>query len=411
MCRQRKVSVAIIHPRLNRGGSETAVMWMAEALKRDFAVSIVTGGPVELDNFNRFCGTALETGEVTIRRLAIPFVFACLSGADALRGAFFQRAIRSIVADYDVLISAYNVCDFGVPAIHRIADFSWNDELRWTFDPLPGGLRGLFHSVAWLRAAYLGLTDRVAFPSGHRPLSGENLIVANSEWTAAKLREKYGIVAEVVYPPVVVESLDVPHERRRNDFVCINRISPEKRIDRMIQIIGAVRNRGHDVRIRIIGSLDSSPYSRTIASLARQHPEWVLLEGGCVGEKKARIMADCRYGIHGREGEAFGIGVAEMAKAGCITFVPAEGGPAEIVGYNPALVYDTPDEAVEKIDSMLRNPGIESAVRAFIELRAEVFGRIVHARHPPRRRRVCHIPDPTASRVGQYVRHFEAGAG
>jgi hypothetical protein len=62
-----------------------------------------------------------------------------------------------------------------------------------------------------------------------------------------------------------------------------------------------------------------------------------------------------------------------MIVAGCLPFVPAEGGPAEIVDHHPALVYDTVDEAVEKIDSMLRNPGIESAARAFIEQRAQKF--------------------------------------
>ena len=58
-------------------------------------------------------------------------------------------------------------------------------------------------------------------------------------------------------------------------------------------------------------------------------------------------------GIHARPGEAFGIAIAEMIVAGCLPFVPAEGGPSEIVDHNPALVYDTVDEAVEKIDSML----------------------------------------------------------
>ena len=65
-----------------------------------------------------------------------------------------------------------------------------------------------------------------------------------------------------------------------------------------------------------------------------------------------RSLTGCRYGIHGREGEAFGIGVAEMVKAGCITFAPAEGGPAEILAHQ-ALLYENDADAVEKISAVL----------------------------------------------------------
>jgi glycosyltransferase involved in cell wall biosynthesis len=198
------------------------------------------------------------------------------------------------------------------------------------------------------------------------------MIVANSRWTATKLRERYGIVAGVVYPPVTGEFSDVPRECRRNDFVCIGRISPEKRIERMIRIVGSVRGRGHDVRIRIIGSLDNSPYSKTIASLAQQHHQWVLLEGLCVGEQKTKILAACRYGIHGREGEAFGIGVAEMVKAGCITFVPAEGGPAEIVRHE-ALLYRDDGDAAEKISAGLSRERLREELGCHLRLQADRF--------------------------------------
>jgi len=44
-------------------------------------------------------------------------------------------------------------------------------------------------------------------------------------------------------------------------------------------------------------------------------------------------QASSRYGIHGAEGEGFGIAIAEMVKAGCVTFAPAVGGPAEILDH------------------------------------------------------------------------------
>jgi hypothetical protein len=50
-----------------------------------------------------------------------------------------------------------------------------------------------------------------------------------------------------------------------------------------------------------------------------------------------------------------------MIVAGCLPFVPAEGGPSEIVDHHPALIYDTPAEAVDKIDSM-ENRSVEAAM-------------------------------------------------
>jgi glycosyltransferase involved in cell wall biosynthesis len=290
----------------------------------------------------------------------------------ALRGAFGSRALKYFVHDHDIRISTYNLCDFGMPGIQCVADFSWDEDLRRRFDPPPGGVHGLFHRSRPLRRCYLRLCEAIARPTGRDLFAGDDLIVANSHWTATKLRERYGAVARVVYPPVAGAFHDVPHEHRYNDFVCIGRISPEKRIERMIHIIDTVRSRGHDTRIRIIGPLDASPYSRMIASLAQQHREWVLLEGRKVGGEKARILAECRYGIHGREGEAFGIGVAEMVKAGCITFATAEGGPAEILKHE-ALLYYNDDDAAQKISTVIEREALREELIRHLRLQADKF--------------------------------------
>jgi glycosyltransferase involved in cell wall biosynthesis len=369
-----KKKIGIVHGLLGggNGGSEARAMWAAEALKRDFAVSLVTGGRVDLAQLNHFYGTAISSREISVRSLPMPQSLVGRKVPSALRGAFADRALKRVAHEYDLLISAYNPCDFGVPAIQCVADFSWNEELRRRFDPPPAGVHGLFHRKPWLRGSYLGLCRTIAPPSRRNLFSGEDMIVANSWWTAAKLCEKYGVVAGVIYPPVAGEFPDISHERRHNDFVCIGRISPEKRIERMIQIVGAVRSRGHDARIRIIGPFDASPYSRTIGALAERCREWVLLEGRKVSAEKARILADCRYGIHGREGEAFGIGVAEMVKAGCITFAPAEGGPAEILNHE-ALLYGNDDDAVEKITAVLNHQALREDLIRHLRHQAEKF--------------------------------------
>ena len=72
-------------------------------------------------------------------------------------------------------------------------------------------------------------------------------------------------------------------------------------------------------------------------------------------------------------GEHFGIAPAELQRAGCITFVPHEGGPVEIVGGDARLVYDSVDDAVAKIGRVLADADLRAAVHADVERRQDRF--------------------------------------
>jgi glycosyltransferase involved in cell wall biosynthesis len=370
MSKIARPSVGIAHPRLGHGGSEAVAMWGAEALKQDFTVSILTTGRTDLEDLNRFYGTTLKEGEVTIGRLWIPGVLSRARGSAALRAAFFQRAISKIAVNYDVLFSAYNPCDFTVPGIHLL-DLSWDEQLRNRFAPLPDGIDGIFHRVRALRAFYLVLTRMVARPSGRDLFSGEDRLLANSHWAASLIETEHGVRCGVLYPPVPSDFPDLPFERRKNEFVCLGRISHEKRLERILEILGKVRGSGHDLKLHILGGPVVDSYGRQIAGLARGL-SWVALEGTVDAEKKARLLTECRYGIHGADGEAFGIAVAEMVKAGCITFAPAEGGPAEILN-DPRLLYRDVDDAVNKITAVLREEELRTGLVSHLQHQAKRF--------------------------------------
>jgi len=367
-----KASVAIVHPGMGRGGSEAVVMWGAQALKHDFHVSMVTTTPFDLDAMNEFYGTSLRSGEVTFRRLSVPLVGG-IPGAAALRGALFQRAMRAVVGEYDLLISAYNPCDFGTPAIQCIADFSWDDELRRRFHPTGDGLAGVFHRDSLLRRAYLGLARILSAPSGRDVFAGDDLIIANSNWTAGILRERYGVAnAPVVYPPVTEPSVCRVPGSRNLDFACLGRISEEKRITTMTDILARVRAQGYPVRLRIVGALNDSAYSRRIRALAQQNRDWIIVEGPLWGDAKWKLLSKCGYGIHGCSDEAFGIAVAEMIKAGCITFAPPEGGQAEILDHD-SLLCRSDDDAVNKICAVLSRPALQASLSEYLGRQAEKF--------------------------------------
>src|SRR5208282_6004796 len=192
---------------------------------------------VDLAALNSFYRTAVREEEVKVRQLPIPRMVSGIRGGAAIRGALFQRAIRRVAREYDVLISAYNLCDCGVPAIHLL-DLSWDEGLRIRFAPRPGGFEGLFHRVAPVRAIYLWLGRRIASPSGRDLFSGEDFLLANSGWVASVIERKHGVRCGVLYPPVPDGFAEVPFASRNDDFPCIGIIPDETRFHPVFDLLG-----------------------------------------------------------------------------------------------------------------------------------------------------------------------------
>ncbi len=365
---RHRPKVVIGHPKLGYGGSESTVMWLIEALKQQYEVTVVTTGGWDLPTLNGYYGTQVSEGEVKVRIAPIPFLAHGMSAA-ALRGSCFQRFAREIAGEYDVRISAYNPTDWGMPAVHFIADFSWHPEIRERLHP---PTPGLLYRDSILRRAYLGIAAGYGRPSGRNVLR-DDLIIANSQWSAALVERSCGVACPpVVYPPVWTEFPKVPWEEKEQAFVMIGRIAPEKQIKRAIEILEALRRRGHAIRLHLCGQIEDDLYGQRITQLCRSRADWVVPEGRVSGARKAQILSHCRFGIQSCAAEAFGISVAEMVKAGAIVFAPNDGGQEEILQH-PDLVFSNDDEAVDKILAVLEGPSLQSAMRAHLKGQAQRF--------------------------------------
>lgn len=361
----------IYHPQLKEGGgSEARPLWTAEALKQDYDVTLATMGHVDLDRFNHAYGTSLTRDEITLIELPIPFLFR--SRFDALRSYRLARFCKERSSDYDLMISTYNVMDFGRRGIQFIADFSFDDRLRRSFDFSPDGAKGLLYKNSPFRTLYL-LSGRV-LSGTYRGKNGwrDNLTIANSDWSGRLLKDTYGIDSKTIYPPVMGEFPDIPWQEKENGFVCLGRLAPEKKIDTLIRILSEVRKKGHDVHLHIIGKTDGSDYVASLQSLARKNSKWVFMEGGMFGKEKTGFLAKHKFGIHGCRKEAFGIAVAEMVKAGCIPFVPDDGGQTEIVNH-PGLLYRNIEDAADKISKTLGSETMQHKLQQHLALQAKKF--------------------------------------
>ena len=364
-----KPKVAIIHPHLRSGGSEARALWGIEALKRDFDVTLITGGPVGLERLNDYYGTNLAREDFRILYAPMPWGLLNSTKFAALKGAFLQRCARRVAPEFDLMISAYNCCDFGVPGVQFIADFSFMEEWRNSLHSELENHKQWWYGDSPLRRAYLGLCNRIAPPN---PESWKrNLTVANSGWSARLLRQEFGVEARVLYPPVAAEFPAVPWEQKENGFVCVGRVVPEKRMDAAVRILEKVREAGHDVHLHILGGLDDSPFGVTLLRMAMQR-RWIRLEGRTFGRKKLELMAGHRFGINACENEAFGIAPAELVKAGCITFVPSSGGQTEIVDH-PMLTFENEEDAARKICTVLASDALQEKLRRHLSEQAAKF--------------------------------------
>jgi glycosyltransferase involved in cell wall biosynthesis len=360
--------VVIGHPMIGRAGSESNVMWLIEALKRDCDVTVLTTKGWELAALNEFYGTQVREDEVKIRIAPVPLLVRNLT-ASALRGACYQRFGFQIGGEYDVRISAYNPTDWGLPAVHFIADFTWHRTLREQLDP---PTPGFIYRDSVIRKAYLRIATAYVRPSGRDVLRGD-VVIANSRWTRDRMKENCGVdCAAVVYHPVWTEFPDVPWEEKEQAFVMIGRIAPEKRVERAIAILDAVRRRGHALRFHLCGPIGDDVYGRRMARLCREHADWITVEGQVTGKRKARILAGCRYGIQTRAAEPFGISVAEMVKAGSIVFAPNDGGQVEVLNH-PLLSFENESDAIEKISLILDNAERQVELREHLRRQARLF--------------------------------------
>jgi len=346
-----KPRIAVCHPRLSWGGSEKKVLWTIEALKHTYDLTLITSGSLNYDDVNRYYGTALHPGDFRIVQVPLPFFLQKATIAAAWQGALYKRFCRRLARDFEVMISGYGPCDFGMPGIHYIADFSWSPAIRKALHPSPPNW---YHKFGLWKNIYSWAIKKIEGASGLAFPSAEDLFISVSPWASRKLREACGLPSQVMYTPAVGCYPHIPWSKKEPGFVCLGRIAPEKRIEQIIKIVSLLREKGHPLHLHIIGGFENRAYGRFIQRLSGKNPDWVFLEGRLFEKDKIQMLACHRYGLHACYGDAFPGAVVEMIMAGCIPFVSREGGQADVVGH-PGLIFDDTPEAVRKIVAFLND--------------------------------------------------------
>lgn len=361
-------SVLIVQPSFQPpGGGNGVAAWMLEALRGRHALSVLTWTPLDLVEMNRFYGTAVQRADLvadSLPRWITTALDAAPSSAASLKFALLLRRAAAVASRYDLLVSVNNEADFGRRGIQYI-------HYPWYQRPRPAVDIRWIHSLPGLLPLYFWSVDRLAGTSIER--MKQNITLTNSDWTGRAVQRLHGIASRTLYPPIPARFAEVPWEARRNAFLCLGRFSPEKNLERVIDIVAAVRQQVPDVRLCLAGTPGPPDYYRRIREHARQAGDWVWFEENLSREALLALMPGFRYGIHGMLDEHFGMAPAEMAAAGAIVFVPNGGGQVEVVDRDNRLVYDTLENAVTSIVAVMRDAEMQRQIRAQLKVRAQLF--------------------------------------
>jgi glycosyltransferase involved in cell wall biosynthesis len=341
------------------GGGAGLSAYVLQALQAEYQVSIACMQPPAYEQLNFYFGTSLQADGFVHYQVPqwLQRLVACLPTPQALlRLNVLERFVKHLAQrhSFDVYFSTDNELSFperGIQYVHfpRLSLPRPDVDYRW-YHRLPG--------VLTLYRACCSRIGGATIASLRR-----NLTLVNSGYIASLVRALYGVEPQIVFPPVAGNFAPQPWATRHHRIVCLGRITPEKELPRVIEIVRRVRAQGLELPLLVIGPWDcSAAYVRTLRRLFEMHQDWITPRHNVGRAELVRLLAESRYGIHGMHDEHFGMAVAEMQRAGCLVFVPDYGGPQEIIGHESRLMYASIEEAVARIAAVLRDPALQAVL-------------------------------------------------
>ncbi|WP_136686544.1 glycosyltransferase [Halorhabdus amylolytica] len=336
--------VAVLHNTLDfQGGADAVCLGTCEALLADHEVTLFTLSETDpavlADRFDADLeGLAVRTppanGPIarTLARLG-PTIGPQL----AFRSVLVWRYFRGHAEAFDLTVSTANEFSLPGPSVQYVHYPQFH--LRDRADADSGRLNPVWSRVSgpdrWnLRRATL---------------------LANSAWTADVVENIYGVRPEVLHPPVDPVEGGLDWDDRERGIVVVGRIAPDKRVLDAISIVDSLRDRGHDIHLHVVGSAPRSyrRYAQQVASAAGQR-SYVALERDVPREQLQALLRTHRYGLNLKPDEHFGMSVAEYVSAGMIAFAPDSGGQRDVLDGRSDRLFDSPESAVDLIESAIR---------------------------------------------------------
>ena len=145
-----------------------------------------------------------------------------------------------------------------------------------------------------------------------------DLFVANSHFTARRIAKYWRRNAEVIHPPVAVERFQFNKERREY-YLCLSRLVPNKRVDLVVKAFNLLK-----LPLVIVGEGPEKKYLERIAN------DNISIIGYQSNEKVNNLMERCRAFVYAGI-EDFGIAPVEAMAAGSPVIAYGNGGLLDTV--------------------------------------------------------------------------------
>lgn len=152
-------------------------------------------------------------------------------------------------------------------------------------------------------------------------------ILTNSTWTAHVIYRLYGIIPDVLYPPVDIDyfvDASISSDREKI-IVTISRFSPEKRLDKLFEVAKQLPS----YTFILVGS--TGPGSDEVLNNLKTKKDTlgihnVEFKPNLPRSQLKELLGKALFYLHPEFTEHFGIAIIEAMSAGCIPIVYRDGG-------------------------------------------------------------------------------------
>lgn len=241
------------------------------------------------------------------------------------------------LSGYDIVISSSHAVAKGVITgpyqlhicyCHTPIRYAW--DLQHQYLKEAGLTRGVGRAAARLLLHYIRMWDL-------RTANSVDVFVANSDYISRRIQKLYRRSAQVIYPPVDVESFSLNKDERDDYFIVVSRLVPYKRIPLIVEAFTRMPGR----RLIVVGT---GPGLKECQQIAGPNVEFTGYQPtdrlrGLIGRARAFVFA---------AEEDFGIAVVEAQSCGTPVICYGKGGATEtVIPDETGVMFE--DQSVESI--------------------------------------------------------------
>ncbi len=342
-----KQNIALVHDWITNVAGAERVLWEISSLFPDAPIYTAV---FDKNRAKKFSTKDIKTSILqnipfskTKRELLIPFTPFAFEQFD--------------LSKYDIVVSSTTMAAKGVitkPNVKHVCYCHTPPRYLWEPDLDPRANAGKFSFLRKITAHKMRIWDRLA-------ADRVDLFVANSNYTAKRIKKYYGRDAKVVYPAVDTQRFEVANPNEVKDyFLYVSRLVNYKRCDLIIEAFNKLK-----LPLKIIGN---GPEKNRLKDMAKNNIEFL---GFLSDEEVATYYKEAKAFVFAAE-EDFGIVPVEAMAAGRPVIAYGAGGVLETIVENKTGLFFK-EQTAESLIEAVKNFNVNDFDPHYIKSHAEKF--------------------------------------